>query len=107
MDFLTPLRESFAPGKHLQAFLLNDLTLSDGGVTVEFDAKQPYAGSFRLYVPLPEDFGDRRWNEYDDLARTEAEWVLMGICIPLEEAYYTQALSTPVDRDGVKTLRMP
>ena len=31
----------------------------------------------------------------------------MGICIPLEEAYYTQALSTPVDRDGVKTLRMP
>lgn len=64
-------------------------------------------GLLRLYVPLPGDLGSQRWNEYDDLARTQAEWVLMGICIPLEEAYFTQALSTPADRDGVKTLRRP
>ncbi|WP_295782620.1 hypothetical protein [uncultured Microbacterium sp.] len=107
LDFLTPLRDSFGPGQYLRAFRLTGPTPDQGGVTVEFTAEQPYAGAFRLYVPLPEKRGDRRWNSYDDLAQTESEWILIGICIPLEEAYYTQALSTPADRDGVKTLTMP
>lgn len=107
LDFVGPLEEAFRADGYLRAFVLDRLALEHGGVTIAFEAEQPYPGAFRLHVPLPRRIGDHLWNEYDDLAQSEAEWILIGICIPLEEAYYTQALSTPTGRDGVKTLEMP
>lgn len=106
LDFLKTIRDEFADG-YLKAFSLRGLKPERGGVTVEFSAQQPFAGIFRLHVPLPQRPHDERWNLYDDQTDEVAEWTRWGIAVPLEEAYSTQATSGSADEDGVMDLRMP
>lgn len=106
LDFLTTIRHEFDSG-YLSAFLLRGLRPERGGVVVEFSAQQPFAGTFRLHVPLPERPHDERWNLYDDQADDVAEWTRWGIAVPLEEAYSTQATSGHADSNGVIDLHMP
>ncbi|WP_313811432.1 hypothetical protein [Glutamicibacter sp.] len=57
-------------------------------------------GRFKTVIDIPEFIGDDIWNDYCDGSSDIAYWIIWAVIVPVNEAYCTSDLFTPMDSDG-------